>query len=195
MKIFMTVLFFFIIGFSAFKLLQLLFKMNKKPLVPLNNEDLQHIRKHPQSPVKFPTFSQHKTGLITYSLLLIYLSVMVLMGVFYWQLQWAMYLCIFLPLIHTTNLLNLFAVLNDGLLCGTRFIPWKNIKSFRFVEINQNHRFYGFGKEVNSGYELKIQTNFLPVSCIVTSDMMKEKLTEVMEARIAQIERDLNHTI
>ncbi|MGD6943179.1 hypothetical protein ACQCT6_14265 [Cytobacillus gottheilii] len=195
MKFFMMVIFFLIIGFYAFKFLQLLVKMKQKPVLPLTIEDLQDIRKNPQTPVEFPSFSKHKTGLIIYALLLVYLSVMVWMGVFYWDLEWALYLCIFLPLIHTNNLLNLFAVLNDGLLCGTRFIPWKNIKSFRFVEINQNHRFYGYGKEVNSGYELKIQTKFLPVSCIVTSERMKDKLTEIMVEKCTQIERDLNHTI
>ncbi|MEW9108084.1 hypothetical protein [Cytobacillus gottheilii] len=195
MKVFMTLFFFLLIGLYAFKFLQLLVKMKQKPVLPLTNEELQDIRKNPQTPVEFPTFSNHKTGLIIYALLLVYLSVMVWMGVFYWDIEWALYLCIFLPLIHTNNLLNLFAVLDDGLLCGTRFVHWKSIKSFQFIPIDQNHKFYGYGKEVNGGYELKIQTKFLPVSCIVTSDSMKEKLTVIMEDRSTQIERDLNHTI
>jgi len=51
------------------------------------------------------------------------------------------------------------------------------------VPIDIKHKYYGFSKEANDGYELKIKTNGFPISCVVTSIEMKEKLTSVLRER------------
>lgn len=164
--------------------------------MPVTIEELQAIRKFPQTHIKFPAYSQHKTGIIIYTLLLVYLNVMMIISLTFRGFDWHLYLLLMLPLIHTSNLLNLFAVVKDGLLSGTRFVAWKDIRSFQFVPIDRNHKYYGNGKEVNNGYELKIQTAFLPISLIVTTDSMKEKITDIMEEKMERKEnKDLTQTM
>jgi len=76
---------------------------------------------------------------------------------------------------------NLFAVQEGGVLCGGRFLSWKKIQSYQFEPISPNQRLYGYNPEVNSGWELLIQTRLSAVSCIVTSEEVKEKLTRMLE--------------
>lgn len=76
------------------------------------------------------------------------------------------FLCIFLK----------FAVVNDGILCGARFISWKNIKSYKLVKIDVNHKFYGYDKEVNDQYELRIKTKSFSHYCIITSQATQDRL-------------------
>lgn len=76
------------------------------------------------------------------------------------------FLCIFLK----------FAVVNDGILCGARFISWKNIKSYKLVKIDVNHKSYGYDKEVNDQYELRIKTKSFSHYCIITSQATQDRL-------------------
>ena len=82
----------------------------------------------------------------------------------------------------------MFAVVDDGLLSGSRLIVWKKIKSFQFIPIDINHKYYGYSKEVNEGYELKIEGKIFSESCIVTSPEMKEKLTRILSEHAKVIE-------
>lgn len=196
MKFFMLIIFFLIVGYYTFKFIRLLVKMKQAPVMPMTREELHAIRKFAQTHVKSPAYSQHKTGIIIYTLLLVYLYVMIIIGLNFRGFDWHLYLLLLLPLIHTSNLLNLFVVVKDGLLTGTRFVAWKHIRSFQFVPIDCNHRYYGNGEEVNNGYELRIQTAFLPISLIVTTDSMKEKLTDILEEKMERKEnRDLKQTM
>lgn len=91
-----------------------------------------------------------------------------------------------LLLFNSSNLLNGFSIIQDGLLTDGRFIPWKRIKEFKFVSIDINHRFYGYSKEVNGGYELKIKGKFFGSRCFVTTEEMKEKLFAIMSEHVEE---------
>ncbi|WLR42654.1 hypothetical protein LC087_18565 [Bacillus carboniphilus] len=92
---------------------------------------------------------------------------------------------IFLPtLFMSRQLLNLFAIKKTGVLYGNRFIPWRKFSSFEFRMIDKNHKFYGYSKEVNEGYELLLHKRGMSVRCFVTSEEMKEKLTKVLNQQI-----------
>lgn len=190
LKLFMNIFFLIVIGYYCYKFVQLLIKMKQEVVLPTTNEEIMYIRKYPQKTVNFPTYSKQKVGIIVYSLMLLYLIVMFIIGAANKNINWPFYLLLFLPLTHSYNLLNLFAVVDDGLLCGSRFVAWKKIKSFHFVPIDANHKFYGYTKEVNDGYELKIRAKHFSLSCIVTSNKMKEKLTEILSEHVMMNEED-----
>lgn len=180
----MDVLFFIFIGYFSYKFIQVLIKMKQKVILLITHEEIAVIRKHPDKLVDFPTYSKQKVGIIIYSTMLLFVIVMFLLGAFFQLFGWSLYLLLFLPIANSYNLLNLFAVVEDGLLSGNRFIPWKKIKSFHFVPIDINHKYYGFSKEANNGYELRIQTRGLPISCVVTSIEMKKKLTSFLSKHV-----------
>src|SRR5690606_26250731 len=111
----------------------------------------------PQKTIDFPTYSKQKVGIILYFLMLLYLIVMFILGTVSRTIDWPFFFLLLLPLSYSHNFLNLFAIMDDGLISGSRFIAWKRIKSYHFVPIDANHKYYGFSKEVNSGYELEIK--------------------------------------
>ncbi|MGX6445223.1 hypothetical protein ACWM35_18565 [Neobacillus sp. K501] len=189
MKILMNVIFLIIMLYESYRFGQLMIKMKQKHLLPTTNEELVSIRKYPQEPVEIPTFSKQKFGISVYGLMLLFFIVMLIIAALNKNLDWHFYLLFLLPFTYSQNLLNVFAIVDDGLLNGSRFVAWDKIKSFSFVQIDTNHKFYGYDKEVNNGYELKMKTKFIPISCIITSDRMKEKITKVLcEHGIVNIE-------
>ena len=173
-KIIMDILFFLVIGYYSYKFIQLMTKMKQKVIFPTTNEEILAIRKFPQRTVDFPSYANHKTGIIIYIFMLLFLIIMFLIGVFTMTFQWSFYFLLFIPLANSHNLLNLFVIVDDGILDGHRFIRWKKIKSFQFVAIDLNHKYYS--RETNGGFELRMKTKGFPISCIVTSNEMKEKL-------------------
>jgi hypothetical protein len=192
MKLLLSVIFLIIIVYHRFKFVQLLIKMNRKIILPTTKEELLTIRKYPQKAVVEPVYSKHKVGIIVYFLMLIYLIVMFIIGAVNKDINWSFYLLLFLPLIYSHNLLNVFACVDGGLLSGSRFVNWKTIKSFEFIPIDANHKFYGYSKEVNNGYELKIKTKGFPISCIVTAEETKEKLTNLLDEHAKANGKDSN---
>lgn len=180
LKMFMIIFFFIIIVYLSFRFVQLLTKINQQAIIPITAEEMKSLRIYPQKSVDFPSYSKQKVGIILYILMLIFVMAMFVIGAFNKSIEWSYYLLVFLPLVHSDNLLNLFAVVDDGLISGRRFVSWKKIKSFHFAPIDMNHRFYGYSKEVNEGYELKIRVKYFSISCIVTSKEMKEKLAEIL---------------
>jgi len=192
MKILLSVSFLFIIVYHSFKFVQLLRKMNQKIILPSTNEELLTIRTYPEKPVVEPKLSKHKVGIFVYILMLIFLISMLIIGIMNKDINWSFYLLLLLPLIHSHNLLNVFASVDGGLLSGSRFVKWKSIKSFEFIPISANHRYYGYSKEVNNGYELKIKTKIFPISCIITAEETKKKLTKLLSENAAAIEKNSN---
>src|SRR5690625_1315265 len=189
LKLFMDILFVIVISYFSFKFIQVLMKMKQRPIFP-NSSEIGFVRKHPDKPLDSPTYSEQKVGIIIHSIVLLFVIVMFLLGAFLQLFNWSLYLLLFLPMANTSNLFNLFALVEDGLLTGSRFIPWKRIKSFQFVPIDINHRFYGYSKEANDGFELKIKTKVFTTSCIVTSAEMKEKLSEILNEHILMKENE-----
>lgn len=191
LKLLMDILFFIFIGYFSYQFILMLLKMKQKVILPVTHEEIAVIRKHPDKRVDFPTYAKQKVGIIIYSCMLLLVIVMFLLGAFFQLFGWTLYLLIFVPLANSYNLLNLFAVVEDGLLSGNRFIPWKKIKSFQFVPIDINHKYYGFSKEANDGYELRIKTIGFPASCVVTSIEMKKKLINILKKHGREAERGI----
>ncbi|MGJ9459810.1 hypothetical protein [Oceanobacillus sp. CF4.6] len=173
-----------IVLYYAYRFIQVLVKMRQDIVLPFTAEELASIRKEPQKTVKPPTYSSQKAGIIFYILVLIYIIGMIILV---WQFRhdvgFGLYFLILLPLFHLSNFLNLFAVTNDGVLCGARFASWENIKTYEFVRIDVKHNYYGFSSEVNDQYELRIKTRFNTLSCVVTTEEMKEKLGDLLGER------------
>ena len=180
LKIIMDTLFFIIIGYYTYKFILILIKMNQNVIVPLKSEEIAFIRKSPQKTVDLPQYSKQKLGIVIYGAMLLFVTVMLIVGVFITNLDWQFYLLLSLPLTYSNDLFNLFALSKDGVLSGSRFVPWKRVKSFQFIPIDVNHKLYGYTKEVNSGYELIIKTKGFSVRSIVTTNEMKEKLTQIL---------------
>ena len=158
--------------------------MNQNVIVPIKSEELAFIRKHPQKTVDLPLYSKQKLGIVMYGAMLLFVIVMFIVGIFINNLDWQFYLLLFLPLTYSHDLFNLFAFSKDGVLSGSRFVPWKRVKSFQFIPIDVNHKLYGYSTEVNNGYELIIKTKGFSVRGIVTSNEMKEKLTNILNEQV-----------
>ena len=184
MIILLYILFFIVISYYSYKFILILLKMNQNVIVPIKNEELAFIRKHPQKTVDLPLYSKQKLGIIMYGAMLLFVIVMFIVGVFINNLDWQFYLLLFLPLTYSHDLFNLFAFSKDGVLSGSRFVPWKRVKSFQFIPIDVKHKLYGYSTEVNNGYELIIKTKGFSVRGIVTTNEMKEKLTNILNEHV-----------
>lgn len=181
------ILFAIIIGYFVNTFIQVLLKMKKEIIFPLTTEQVA-LRKHPERPLALPTYSHQKSGIVMYSIILLFVITMFGIALFTDLFNWSVYLLLFLPLANSYQLLNLFAVVEDGILSGSRFIAWKHMKSFHFVRIDGNHKYYGYSKEVNDKYELKVKAKGFPISCVVISDTVKERLTEVLAEHVQMID-------
>lgn len=188
MKIAIGILFFAVIAYHLFHFIRLLIKMKEDVIFPDNEVEAVAVRKFPDKKLEPPTYKAQKVGIMFYSFLLVFM-----IGFFttFASVQefnnWLIFLFILLPFSHSHDVFNMFAVLEDGLLVGSRFIPWKRVKSVQFKRIDINHRYYGHSKEVNDkGYEMIIGKGFSRINCIVVSSEMKEKLTEIIQERMEQ---------
>lgn len=195
MELFIRILFTAITFVYSYHFILALVKMKQPIILPTSEKELAMIRKYPEKMIHAPTYTKQKNGIIMYALFLSYMIIMFILGSYFLDFYWTLYLLFILPvLFHLSNLLNMFAFTQDGVLCGARFVPWKKIKSFEFVRIDINHRYYGFSKEVNDQYELKIKTRSGTFSCIVTSNEMKERLRFFLDQqKIAELhlEKDI----
>ncbi|QHS24000.1 hypothetical protein GWK91_14220 [Virgibacillus sp. MSP4-1] len=176
-ELILTALILFIL-YKSFRFYQVIARMKNIRFPAM--EDMAEIRKLPEKPLNTPSYSHQKIGMTIYILMLVFLLIMFSIGIFIGGPQWYSFLPLLVPFVYTGDLLNLFAISNDGILSSTRFIPWKSIRSFEFVQIDVNHRYYGHSKEVNDTYELKIKTRGFPIRIVVITDEMKEKLTEIL---------------
>lgn len=160
-------------------------KMNDRPILPRTEEERNAMRLHPEKPIQFPAYSSQKKGIKWYILILLLFSVIFVIGVVMEGITGIFYLYFLFTFMFTASqVLNIFAVMEGGILCGKGFIPWHRIRSFSFKVIDINHRFYGFAKEVNGRYELNIETKFSTVRCIVANEQVKEQMESILEEKI-----------
>ncbi|KAA9016948.1 hypothetical protein [Niallia endozanthoxylica] len=178
MKLVFNILFLMAVVYYTYRFVQLLIKMNQTIIVPATDSEKNAVRIFPQKVVNSPTYSKQKWGIILYSFMLLFVIAMFIIG---WDLNWSYQLLLLLPLVHSRNSFNLFAIVEAGLLCGNRYIAWKQIKSFQIIPIDQNHRYYGYTKEVNEGYEFIIKAKGHSCSVITTSNEMKDRLTSMIQ--------------
>ncbi|WP_100330234.1 hypothetical protein [Bacillus xiapuensis] len=191
MKLWLSALFIGIVVYYSYQLIRVLFKMKQSIVFPATEREWKSVRKFPLQAVYSPEFSKQKSGILLYSFILLSVLAMLLLGVYIEGFDWTFILPVFLPIAYSNSLLNLFAVVKGGILSGNRFIPWHKIKSFQFIPITMNHRFYGFGKEVNDGWELEMKTKFFSASCIITSRETKEKLAAILrEQAVIELEEE-----
>ncbi|MEI3612181.1 hypothetical protein [Pseudogracilibacillus sp. SO30301A] len=177
MKLFLDIVFLIIIAYLSIQFVYVLIKMKQQIIYPVTNEELSSIRIHPEKPVDAPTYSKHKLGITFYSAMILFVLIVYFLGLYFDIFNFSFYILLILPFTYLHNVLNVFALTKDGILIGVRFIAWNKIKSFDFIPIDINHKYYGFSKEANNGYELKVRSNGMPISCIITSEKMKENLT------------------
>ena len=181
----MSLLFLFGLGYIFFKFFRIVIKLKQPIVFPITEEDLKSIRIQPKKTVSLPVLSQQKSGLFITGYALLFILLLLFFDLFEGSRLYAFYI-IFIPLYFNFNQTwNLFAIVESGVLCGGRFVPWKKVHSYHFEPIDINNRFYGFSPKVNAGYELWVTTKFSEVSCIVTSEEVKEKLTGILDERIS----------
>ncbi|MBN6888698.1 hypothetical protein ACUXCC_003660 [Cytobacillus horneckiae] len=186
MKLIIDSLFFIIIGFYTYQFILVLLKMKQNITFPMENEELEDIRIYPQKSVNFPSYQEQKWSIISYGMILLFVVSMYVVGVVTGLFNWSFYLLLFLPLSYSYSLLNMFFIVEDGIVGGSRFLPWRKIKSFDFVPIDINHRYYGHSKEVNGGYELKLKSGLHSISLIVTSSSLKEKISVIFNKYVSK---------
>ncbi|WP_085993278.1 hypothetical protein [Oceanobacillus senegalensis] len=191
MEVLLDIFLFTVVYYYCHQFILLLIKMEGS-ILPTKKE-LESIRIRPEKTIDFPSFSQQKWGMIIYSISLLIVIIVLLLGAFVMDFGRFFQLLLFIPLFNLQTLLNLFAVVEGGILSGSRFVPWEKIKSFEFVRIDVNHKFYGYSKEVNNQYELVMKTRLFPVTCIVTRDDMKERLQTIL-TEYGVLEKRENHS-
>lgn len=186
MKLVMHLLFAIIILYFSYHFIQtivMIRTMNKQLIFPITDNERLSLYIYPQKHIMKPTFSKQKVGIILYSVIFIYVITMYIFALYFSAWDVSILLLLLLPLLHSGNILNLFAITNKGIFRGTRFMKWKDIQSYELIPIDFNHKYYGSSKRINGGYELKINTKGISSSCIVTEESMKEKIQQILEER------------
>lgn len=169
----------------CFRFFRILIKMKQPAVFPVTEEDLKATRIQPKITVELPIISRQKTGLLKMGIVLLLLFSLMVIDLFSKSIALPYAIVIILALFNFNQFWNLFAIVEDGVLCGGRVVPWKSIQSYQFEQIDMNHHFYRDSPEVNIGYELWIITKYSEVSCIVTSEAVKEKLTGILDAHLS----------
>ena len=182
MKLIFEVLFLLIVIYYSYHYIILITKMKKKTaLIPFGKTDLKTVRKFPQKSASAPVISENKLGLTMYAIMLVFLIAMFIFGKYNMKFSWTYLYLLFIPLINARDLLNVFAVYDDGFISGSKFIPWNKLQSFHFKKIDLDHKYYGFSQEVNEGFELILKTKMGSHSLVVTEEEMKERLASIFE--------------
>lgn len=179
-----------IITFFAIAFFRVLLAMRDDILFPIELEDLQSVKITPLKHVKSPTFSEQKVGIIVYAIAILFAAAMIF-TLWHFQLELVplLFFMAIAPLFHTKDLLNQFAVTKTGVMAGVRFMGWKQMKYYEWINIDKNHFHYGHAEDVNNSYELKIYGKLFSISCIVTTEETKEKLTGILaEKEIRTVE-------
>ncbi|MCG3087674.1 hypothetical protein [Sporosarcina cyprini] len=164
--------------------LRQIIKMNQTAVFPVTEEDVKAIRRQPKAPIGLMGISHQKIGLYLNGSLIALAFLLEISKKLGYFIDWTSLSFILPGLINYNQTWNVFAIMDDGVLCGGRFVPWKRMQSYEFEPINKDHRYYGYVSEVNSGYELEIKTKLTYVNCIVTSEEAKEKLSALLDAHL-----------
>jgi len=169
--------------YLCLRFFRVLINMKQNVIFPLTGEEASSIRKHPEKVVDEPTYEKQKVGILMYSGTLLIIAIGLFLGIYFDIFNFSF--IVVLPFIFSNSFdgMNLFTMTEKGILSGARFVPWDKVTSFHFLPIDVNHKYYGYSKEANDGYELKIKTKGIPISCIVTSEEMKERLDGIMSNR------------
>lgn len=173
--------------YYTFRLIQVLVKMRQTIIFPSTVQEVKALRKYPQKTVDNPTYKYQKSGFLLNILAVLFIAAMFSIGMITEALGSNHYLFMLAFLVYSYLMLqlNLFAVIDDGLLIGSRFIPWERIKKLYFTPIDVDHRYYGHTKEANGGYVLKIKTRIGFRQVIIMSEDLKHQLSQLMHEHVA----------
>lgn len=158
--------------------------MKQATVFPISEEDIKAIRRQPNRALDLPVLSHQKRGVRGLGLLLLLFLFLGVVDAYYGAAEWYHYALLLPASLGSNQAWNLFAIVEDGVLCGGRFVPWKRIQSYRFEELHMNHPAY-YSPEVGCAYELKIKTKLSAVTCIVTSEAAKEKVAGLLDAHVS----------
>lgn len=188
MDVLLNALFLVVFGYAIFTFVQVLVQMKHAIILPVDDEEREDVRKHPYKPLDAPIYRQQKTGIVIHVTVFLLVFAVYITGLFYDFIDWPQYVMMLSILLvpRSYNLLNVFAVTKEGILSGSRFIPWKRIKSFEFVPIDMNHRYYGHDKKINNTYEIKIKMTVFSTSAVVISREMNEKCKHVLSEYVGK---------
>ena len=186
MKVFIFIFYSILILSIVYRLLVLLWKMKQPIVFPVNEEGWSSIRIYPQKVVQLPRPSHQKVGITFHILMIVFFLVIMVMEYNLDTVTWPILLLSIVPYLQLRRVFTVFAVVQGGILHSGRFIRWESIKGYECIELNKNHRLYGYGKEVNQGFELRFKLNPLYFSSyvLVTDKKVKQKLTELLDQHI-----------
>lgn len=181
MMLFMLFLYLILIAvllyFTA-NFIRLVYKLKGPVIFPLTIQDQENIKIFPQR----KNARQSLKG-IKGSAFLYVIALMFAYGALIYSYLFSIntFILAVIPVVNIKNLLNLFAIVEKGIILGNKYIPWRKMKSFNFQPIDFNHPYYGYSKEINNGYELVIKKQLFSVRCIVTDENTKHKLQSILK--------------
>lgn len=181
MMLFMLFLYLILLAvllYFAANFIRLVYKLKGRVIFPLTTQDQENIKIFPQR-----KNARQSLKAIKESAFLYVIALMIAYGalIYSYLISINTFILAVIPIINIKNLLNLFAIVDEGLVIGNKYIPWRKMKSFNFQPIDFNHPYYGFSKEINNGYELVIKKQLFSVSCIVTDEDTKHKLQNILK--------------
>ncbi|OEH92556.1 hypothetical protein [Bacillus solimangrovi] len=160
-----------------------LLNKNEAVLFPKQDKEFETILSYNQAVVTQPKFEKQKLNLVIMGVIIIIviiISVFILTG--YSFNFYSIILLLLVPFLYMERFMNLFAFTKEGLWSGDRLIRWEKIIEFQLIRINMNHKYYGYSKNINDKYELKIKIGKLrKLSYIITSDETKDHITEILK--------------
>lgn len=188
--LYLKLLFFLVFGYYVYHFIQIIFRMESKKIFPKSEDEILDLRKLPEKPLDYPSLKKQKVGILLYGGALLFVFIMYVLLFFFFDSEngfdWILYITLLLPFSYV-DLLNLFAIFDDGILIGNKFVPWGRLKGYHFIPIDMNHRFYGYDRKVNSGYELEFKGKVFSYNCIVITDEMKVTLEKLLDSHIKRI--------
>ncbi|WP_243458240.1 DUF5673 domain-containing protein [Sporosarcina sp. Te-1] len=185
MQLIITLLFLMFFVPYVYLYLRQVIKMKQAAVFPITEEDLKAVRRQPKKPIALPVISHQKTGLLINAFIILLLLFLVISKTLGYFNEWTYFSLLLPALINYNQTWNLFAIMEDGVLCGGRFVSWKRIQSYQFEPIDKDHRYYGYASEVNNSYELEIKTKLSSIACIVTSEAAKDKISGILDAHLS----------
>lgn len=181
---FITVFWVVILFYYVIRFVRVLLKWKNPVVFPLTKDEWTSIGVHPNKTVgKLEIFHQ-KVAVWGNGLTIFFIAGWIVFETIIAKQHFPAVIALIPTLWNLPKLWNHFAFQKDGIVCGYRFVPWKRVQSYQFIPIDQNHRYYGYSPELNEGYELLIHTKFSEVSCLVTTESVKQKLILLLEEQL-----------
>lgn len=173
-----------ILIFLTIRFIRILFKMRQTVVFPLTEVEWNSILVHPNKTVGKPDLSHQKMAVWGNGLVIFFITLWIVVETLLLKRHFPAAI-VFAPILwNLPKLWNLFAFLKQGIVCGNRFVPWNRLQSYQFIPIDKHHRYYGYSPKLNEGYELLIHTKFSEVSCLVTTESVKQKLILLLEEQL-----------